>query len=454
MKDEARGSWKQQLCSDAFLQIVADEPHKLGWLIGRDKLNPIHSEWIKYCWDSDEPRALQAFRGSYKSTSVLLIGCIRWMLFHPDDRIGIIRKNASAAKEYTNTIATAMELPEIKELFRYAHGAYPKIVRQRDGRYHWNFKKTLTPEGNITPLGIDGALTGAHFDKVLTDDIITVKDKLSRAERERTKEMVHEIATNIIDPGKGSTWIGTPWHREDAWGEINAFCDVAKYAQSRFNVFKIGGKTYRILSKEEATRKKETTTPFLYAINYELEIGKDESLLFSDPIYSKGWDFSKREAIAHLDTAFDGSHYNALTIIVPLRGSGDSTVYQAIGFAYAGHVKDWYNQIKSYCNQYRVKTLYVESNADKGMSGKDLTAMGLRVKSYSESQNKHLKISTNLYKFWNYIEWAPESDDEYMLQVTDYKEGSTPDDAPDSAASLLREAFTKGGSASRSKYEW
>ena len=215
MKDDA---WKQKLYSDDLLQIVADEPHKLGWLIGRDKLNPIHSEWIKYCWDSDEPRALQAFRGSYKSTSVLLIGSIRWMLFHPDDRIGIIRKNASAAREYTNTIAAVMAMPELKELFRYAHGVTPRIKRQRDGRYHWNFKKTPTPEGNITPLGIDGALTGAHFDKVITDDIITVRDKLSRAERERTKEMVHEIATNIIDPGKGSAWIGTPWHREDAWG--------------------------------------------------------------------------------------------------------------------------------------------------------------------------------------------------------------------------------------------
>jgi len=440
MKDEA---WKQRLCSDDFLRIVADEPHKLGWLIGRDKLNPLHSEWIKYCWDSDEPRALQAFRGSYKSTSVLLIGCIRWMLFHPDDRIGIIRKNVGAAREYTNTVAAAMALPELKELFRYAHGVYPRIT-QRDGRYQWNFKKTLTPEGNVTPLGIDGSLTGAHFDKVLTDDIITVKDKLSRAERERTKEMVHEIATNIIDPGKGSTWIGTPWHREDAWGEINAFCDIAKFPISKYN----------FLSKDEVERKKITTTPFLYAINYELEIGKDESLLFSDPIYSKGWDFTKRDAIAHLDTAFDGDHYNALTIIVPLRGSGESTVYQAIGFTYAGHVRDWYSKIKSLCNQYRVKTLYVETNADKGMSAKDLTGMGLRIKPYDESQNKHYKISTNLYKFWNNIEWAPESDDEYMLQVTDYKEGSSPDDAPDSAASLLREAFTKGGSVSRAKYEW
>ena len=441
MRDD---DWKQQLYSDKFLQIIAEEPHKLGWFIGRDKLTTLHSEWIRYCWDSDEPRALQAFRGSYKSTSVVLVGAIRWMLFHPNDRIGIIRKNFGAAAEYTNTIAAAMSLPEVKELFRYAHGVTPKITRQRDGRFQWNFKETITPEGNITPLGIDGSLTGYHFDKVLTDDIITIKDKLSRAERDRTKEMVHEIATNIIDPGKGSAWLGTPWHREDAWGEINKFCDIAKYPISKFN----------FLGKSESERKKQTTTPFLYAINYELEIGKDESLLFSDPLLSKGWDFTVKEAVAQLDAAYDGDHFCALTIMAPLRGSGDDTVYQAVGFTFSGHVKDWYDKICELCTKYRVKWLYEETNADKGMSARDLTARKLRVKSYSESQNKHLKISTNLYKFWKRILWAPESDDEYMLQVTDYKEGSEPDDAPDSASSLLREAFTRGGASARSKYEW
>ena len=428
-------SWEQQFYSDKFLRIIAEEPHKLGWFIGRDKLSPLHSEWIRYCWDSDEPRALQAFRGSYKSTSVLVVGAIRWMLFHPDDRIGIFRKSFNAAADVTNTIAAAMALPEMKELFRYAHGTEPKITRQRDGRYQWSFKKTLTPEGNITPKGIDGSVTGDHFDKVIVDDIITVKDKISRAERERTKEMVHEIAANIIDPGQGSTWIGTPWHREDAWKEINDFCDIAKYPLSKYI------DRFTFISKGEEERRRKLTTPFLYAINNELEIGKDESLLFADPRYSKGWDFTIRDVVGQLDAAYDGDHYNALSFIAPLRGKGEDTIFQAVGFVFSGHVKDWYSTIKSLCEKYRVKFLFIESNADKGMSARDLTSMGLRIKSYNERQNKHLKISTNLYKFWDNIEWAPESDDEYMAQVTDYREGAEPDDAPDSAASLIREAF-------------
>ena len=424
--------WKSQLCSENFLQIIAGEPHYLGWYLGYDKLTPLHSKWIRHCWDSDEPRALQAFRGGYKTTSVLVVGAIRWMLFKPDDRIGIFRKSHSAARDVTYTIASIMDTPEAKALFQYAHGGMaPKLKRKHDGEYEWNFKKFKSPEGNLKPIGIDGKFTGAHFDKVLCDDIITIKDKLSRAERERTKETVHEIAANIVNPGKGSAWIGTPWHKEDAWSEIGNFCEIKKYPISKYN----------FLDKKDVEMKKKLTTPFLYAINYELEIGRDESLLFAEPAYSKGWDFSVRDTVAHLDAAYYGSHYCALTVMSPLRGTGKGTVYQAIGFTYPGHVMDWYDRIKNICVKYRVKHLYQETNADKGMSGKDLTSMGLRVKSYSEGQNKHMKISTNLYKFWGRMEWSPESDDEYMAQIVDYKEGAEPDDAPDSAASLIREAF-------------
>jgi hypothetical protein len=428
MKNE---DWKQKLYSDEFLRIIAEEPHKLGWFIGLDKLLPLHSEWIRYCWDSDEPRALQAFRGGYKTTAIDTVGTIRWMLFHPNDRIAIIRKNFNAAAEVTRTIALAMESPELKEVFRYAHGRTPKLVTQRDGRYQWSFKETRSPEGNLSPLGIETAITGSHFDKILCDDIITLKDRNSRAERDHTKEIVHEIAANIIDPGKGSMWIGTPWHPEDAWIDINKFCDVAKYPLSKYN----------FLGKKDTERKRLMTTPYLYAANYELELKADESLLFQEPVYSTGWDFSVRGALAQLDAAYDGEHYCTLTIAAPIRKTVAGQIYQIVGFAYPGNVKNWISTVVALCKKYRVQYIYTEDNPDKGYTADKLSVNGLRVKRYSENQNKHLKISTYLFDVWPYLEWSPETDDEYMNQITDYREGSEPDDAPDSAASLFREGF-------------
>jgi hypothetical protein len=436
--------WSEWFCTPRSLGIAANEPHKLGLLIGREKLLPLHGDWIRYCWDADEPRALQAFRGSYKSTSVGVVGIIRWMLFNPNDRIALIRKTFTDAAEVVYTVARAMDMPQVQELFKYAHGEYPRPIVRRDGLLRYSFKESVTPEGNLVAKGLNEGITGLHFDKLICDDIITLRDRVSRAEREHTIELVRELITNIIDPGKGSIWIGTPWHREDAWKIIQTFCEIWKNPLSECN----------FLGDEFASKKRKTTTPYLFSANFELQLNKDESLLFSEPVFGKGWDFSVRGATAQLDTAFDGDHYCALTIAAPIRTEGTQQIYQAIGFVYPGNIEDWEAKIDHLCKKYRVKYIYVETNADKGASAKRLAARGLRVKPYAEGMNKHIKIGTYLYEVWNYIEWAPDTDDEYMIQVTEYKEGIEPDDAPDSAASLFREAFSQRKLAARAMYEW
>jgi hypothetical protein len=442
MRDDA---WKRRLYSDSFLRVIAEEPHKLGWFLGYDKLLPIHSEWIRYCWDLGRPVALQAFRGSYKTTSVMVVGAIRNMLFRPNNRIILVEKTHDKAAKISRTIAQAMEQPEVQELFRYAHGFRPQITKHLNGEYQWNFKKTNTPEGNVVPLGLISSVTGAHGDNIIADDIITILDRLSRAERERTKEMVREFTANILDPGQGITFTGTLWHREDAWEIIEDLCgEVAKYPLSSFGY---------IIGKEAAEQKRKLTTPFLYALNYELEMQADESLLFSEPNYAEAWDFSVKNAAAHLDAAYDGDHYCALTIVAPMKKGAEDQRYQAVGFTYPGNVKNWIGTVADLCKKYRVQYIYTEDNPDKGYTADKLAERGLRVKRYSERQNKHLKISTYLFEVWNFVEWAPETDTEYLTQVMDYRERSEPDDAPDSAASLFREHFSKRGNTA-GLYEW
>jgi hypothetical protein len=335
-----------------------------------------------------------------------------------------------------------MEREEIKALFKLAHGHTPRAEIAKEGNLKYSFKDTDTPEGNLTALGLDSGITGLHFDKIICDDIITIKDRISRAERERTAEIVREIATNIIEPGKGSAWTGTPWHREDAWKVIRGFCPIAKYPLSQ----------YSFIGEEEAERKRLTTTPFLYQANYELQINTDASALFSDPVYSSGWEYARSGALAHIDSAYDGDHYCALTIAQPIRKEGENQYYQAIGFTYPGNVKDWIDEIVRLCRKYSAGTIYTETNPDKGYTADKLRERDLKVHAYAERMNKHLKISTHLFDVWRRLEWSPDTDEEYMNQVLDYREGSEPDDAPDSAASLFREGFPKRNI--RALYEW
>ena len=434
---EIRTAADWSLRSEENIRIATLEPHKLGWLVGFDKLNKLHTEWILYIWESDEPRALQAYRGSYKTTSIVRIGAVRWMLFHPDDRILLVRKSFTAAAEEVRAISKVMQTREIQELFKQAHGRYPKAIIDREGNLTYNFKSTITPEGNITGMGIDQGFTGLHFDKIICDDIITLRDRVSKTERKRTIEIVQELATNIIDPGKGSGWTGTPWHREDAWKTISGFTRIGKYPISEYN----------FLGPDAVERKRRTTTPCMFSINYDLELSKDESLLFSDPIWPRKWDYDNHDAVAQLDTAFDGEHYCAMTIAAPTRRVGEKQFYQGVGFTYPGNVEDWESDIVRLCDKYNVKHIWVENNADKGACAKRLAKRGLKVKSYSEGMNKHVKIGTYLYPVWKYIEWDEDTDEEYMSQVTEYKEGVTPDDAPDSAASLFKQEFSSGNVA-------
>lgn len=417
-----------------FLKLLIEQPHYLGWLIGKDKLNPLHSEWIKYIWDSEngEPRALMSFRGGYKSTSIDIVGIIRNFLIHPNERIALIRKSMTDSTTITDSVKQAMEIPVIKEIFRFAHGFYPKATMAKSGKLRYNFKTTITPEVNLMPFGVDSSLTGLHFDRILCDDIITLKDRISKAEREHTKEIVRELATNIIDPGKSIMFIGTPWHKDDAWNDINAFCPIAMYPISEYN----------FLGEEAIKEKRRTTTPFLFSANYELELKKDESSLFLDPKMAPGWDYSIRNVVAQLDAGFDGSDYCALTIMAPLdkKSFEESKNFQAVGFTYPGHVKTWMDKIVAYYKRYKCRVIYIETNADKGYVAQALRNAGLNVITYHESENKDVKISTFLFEYWERLNWSPATDDEYLNMILDYRPGTKDhDDCPDSCASLIRE---------------
>lgn len=417
----------------AWLSAVKQSPHLLGHLLGFEELLPLHSDWIKECWDTKGPHGLMAFRGSYKTSAVVTTGIIRYLLFRPNTRILVIRKTHTDACRIVKAVSRAFDRPEVQTLFAFAHGIAPKKIADADGHILFNFKTTFSPEPSLLAFGIRDAITGTHADVIIADDIIGEQDRGSRAEREAVKMKIRELAANIIDPGALTIWLGTKWAQGDGWDVIESFTEVKKYPESKCNTF---------IPQDEIEAKRQTLTPFLYAINYELELIADDSLLFKEPTYAKDWDFLKSGTLAHLDAAFGGADYCALTIAAPLRQEGSHTVYQIVGFTYEGNVKQWIPEVVRLCKKYRVRTIYLETNPDQGYTAEKLEDSGMRTKTYFERQNKHIKISTYLFDVWRHLEWSPETDDEYMSQILDYQEGSAPDDAPDSAASLFREGFS------------
>lgn len=411
------------------LRLVARYPHLIGHMVGKKKLTALHSKWIHAVWAPERNTSLMAHRGAYKTTACTEVGIVNHLLWHPDDRIGLIRETWSTANDTLKTVANYMQTELVQELFRAIHDCYPVTTTDRDGRLAFAFKRSITKEGSVDAYGVDTVPTGSHYDVILVDDAITIKDRFSRAKRERTVENLQEIKNNILDPGKFMRAVGTPWHKEDAWKVLAN--------PLRYDVYSTG-----ILTPEQIEEKRLDMTKPMFAANYELLHTNSDDMMFSEPEYGE-WVPSTQRIFAHLDAAYGGKDTNALTIMQRRPDGG----IQAYGKVFQGHVNKRIDEIQKLCALRKARILIMEDNSDRGFSADILRKFGsddgqvLRTSLYHEKQDKHVKISSYLGHHWHDLVWDNRTDNDYMSQVVDYMEDAEPDDAPDSAAALLREVF-------------
>jgi len=410
------------------VQKIREKPHLIGHLVGKDLLTDMHSDWIRYIWDTTESRALQGHRGSYKSTAIIECGVPWYLMWNPSHRIAIVRKTYTAAAEVVRSIANHMEHPLLRPLLEKVWGTKWKFTTRREGKINLSVKTTATPQVSIEALGLDTNIVGKHYDRAVLDDFIDINDRISEAEREKTKLLVQEISSNIVDRTGTTSYIGTPWERRDAWTIVPPAI--------RYPINKTG-----LITNLQAAEIKSRTTPILFAANYDLRFDSEADLIFINPRMGT-WHFDDvSEVSAHLDAAYKGKDFNALTIM----GKLPNGKLNAIGWIYPGTVKDWFPFITQQLLRYGAKKFYCETNSDKGYTADilgrvpELRKEGIWMEDYHESTNKDAKIQSYAYEAWPLIEWSKDTDPAYLEQVCDYRPKNEPDDAPDSLASLVRE---------------
>jgi hypothetical protein len=260
-----------------------------------------------------------------------------------------------------------------------------------------------------------------------------VKDRTSKAEREQTKTLYQELH-NIVNKEGRIFNTGTPWHPEDAFTMMPE--------PKVFDCYTTG-----LLTDEKIEELRRSMAPSLFAANYELQHIPSEDVIFTNPV-TGGNPSLCEQGIMHVDSAFYGEDYTAWTVA---KKAGDK--YYFYGRMKRKHVEDCYNEIKADYDRFCCGKLYNENNADKGMVGKELRKMGMRVILYHEDMNKYIKIVTYLKAIWDDIIWVDGTDKEYIEQVCDYYEEAEHDDAPDSAGSLAR-LFVKKQKKSESNSDY
>lgn len=415
------------------IRTILRWPHLIGRMVGKTKLTSQHSLWLRDLFLAPGHQGNQAHRGAYKTTILTETGLVFWLLTHPDDRIALMRETWTEANNTLRTIAQYMENECVAELFRALHGRYPKATTQRDGRLTYDFKGSVTKEGSIDAYGVDTVPVGSHYDMIHADDVVTIRDRYSRAKRERTVQNLQEVITNILDPGKLFHIVGTPWHKQDAWAMLAEMGIIPK----KYDCYSTG-----ILSSEEIEEKKRTSTPVMFAANYLLEHIASDDAMFRDPEFGP-WDKRIiRRVRGHVDARFKGKHFTAMTILAQ-RSDGKFFVY---GRIYDNDVKSVELEIREKMFDRDVAIMHIETNPDKGYTGelfmRPRDGRALHVEMYHESMNKQNKIQTYITEFWDRLVFAEDCDEDYIAQIMEYREDqgkNQPDDAPDSLASILRE---------------
>lgn len=408
-----------------ILNLLWNEPYKIGHWVGFTDLTTLHNEWLRSFLYAEDDQTLLAHRGSYKTTDLSLFLSIHTII-KPNENVMFFRKTDDDVTEVLTQSQKILKSGVMQQIVCDLYGTNLEFAKENGSEIHTNLCTSAKGVSQVIGLGIGTSITGKHADIVVTDDIVNIKDRISRAERERTKLQYMELQ-NIKNRGGRFINTGTPWHKEDA---ISIMPNVKRY-----DCYSTG-----LITRDKLEELRQSMSDSLFAANYELKHIADKDAMFKNPQFT-----NEKELIyngfAHIDAAYDGADGTAYTIMKKISDG------RIIGFGkrWDKHVDDCISEIGVYHKKFRAGSIACEKNADKGYLAKELKNLGYRVKPYSESMNKFVKISTYLRSNWKKIIWLEDTDPEYINEILDYSEFAEHDDSPDSAASLLRRLEKKGG---------
>lgn len=410
------------LTREAAIAILLNEPVKIGYAVGFDKLTALHNRWIIEMIRGTQDKTLQAHRGSYKTTCVsIALACIFVLL--PNKKTLFLRKTDADVKEVIRQVRNILLSPPMQEAARLIHGKDMVLTTQTASELSSNLPGDSKGTSQIVAMGINGSITGKHFDRIFTDDIVNVQDRTSKAERDRTK-IVYQELQNIRNRGGRIFNTGTPWHKEDCFSLMPNI--------ERHDCYSTG-----LISNEQLQIIREAMTASLFAANYELRHIASDDVIFTSP--QTGADPALAEqGICHIDASYGGEDGTAFTICKKSGGK-----YYIYGRLWQKHVDDCLPEIIRLRKAFNAGIIYCERNADKGYLAKALRDKGERADTYHEKTNKFVKITSYLKSEWKNVVFVAGTDAEYINQICDYTENAEHDDAPDSAASIVRKLWNK-----------
>lgn len=410
------------------IDFLLNKPSEYARMLGFTKLGTLHNQWIMNMVRGKEDTTLQASRGTYKTTCVSVALALLVILL-PNKRTMFMRKTDNDVKEVIKQVRKILLDPHTQYLVQCIYGVNFRLVVSSATEISTNLTNDAKGAAQLSGMGMGSSLTGKHFDRIFTDDIVNVQDRISKAERDRTKIIYQELQ-NIKNIGGRIFNTGTPWHEDDAFSIMPP---AEKYDCYHPEIQKI-------IPAEELEALRGNMMPSLFSANYELRHIPAEDVIFQNPT-TGGDPAMVEQGVSHVDAAYGGEDYTAYTAIRKADGK-----YYVLGKLWRKHVDDVMTEVLNLHNSLNCGRIYCEDNGDKGYLAKALRAKGARAATYHESMNKYLKITTYLKAEWSNIVFVAGTDEAYIKQILDYNENAEHDDAPDSLGSMVRQLWRKNSS--------
>lgn len=411
------------------IDTVRDNPVVIGQQLGFDLLTDLHNDWMKEMFNGTEDVTLQAHRGSYKTTCVAIVLAL-FIVCKPNLKVAFFRKTDRDVKDIINQIQKMLKSDVMRYIAEVLWNKPLMLTRANGSEISTNLSDDPRGGAQLVGLGIGGSITGKHYDVIFTDDIVNVDDRMSKAERDKTKLFYQELQ-NIKNRGERCKIFnsGTPWHKEDAFELMPT--------PRKYDVYHTG-----LISEAEIKEIKRKMLPSLFSANYELRHIASEDVIFTDPNMHADPAILMDCNYCHIDASYEGSDYTAFTICQKKNGN-----FYVYGKIWREHVDDVTDEIIAIRKRFRAGRIYCENNGDKGYLAKALRGKGETVTTYHESMNKYIKIGTFLKFNWERVYFVEGVDENYLTQILDYTESADHDDAPDSLASIIRIVLPKSEEA-------
>ena len=404
------------------VKFLITKPASFGRLVGFTKLTDLHNAWILDMLKGEGDRTLQAHRASYKTTCVSIALALIIILL-PNKRTLFLRKTDADIKEIIKQVQKILKDPHTQYFVQCIYGVNLKLTVESATEINTNLTTDIRGTSQLVGMGCGSSITGKHFDRIFTDDIVNVNDRVSKAERDRTK-LVYQELQNIKNRDGRIFNTGTPWCKDD--------CFTIMPEAEKFDCYSTG-----LISDEQLEVIKKSMTRSLFAANYELRHIAAEDVIFQNP--QTGADPSEVEqGDCHIDAAYGGEDFSAFTI-VKKRGN----IFYVYGRLWQKNIDDCLDEIQRLRAQFNAGKIYCEDNGDKGYLAKELRNRGERAIIYHENMHKFIKITTYLKAEWENIKFVAGTDKAFIDQICDYNESAEHDDAPDSLASQIRRLWKK-----------